>query len=104
MEDVDVVRILRESLIAAARGPFFPDWEFHTLFGFQRVEMEAIAEAFTATTPHTGDVARAINNAILNLIGYPHDGESVWSQWLSVSPAELQVVHSQWRAAGKAAS
>ena len=29
-------KIIAEALSAAAEGPFFPDWEFHTLFGLER--------------------------------------------------------------------
>jgi hypothetical protein len=34
LSDVDKV-ILGQALSAAADGPFFPDWEFHTLFGLE---------------------------------------------------------------------
>lgn len=56
------IQAFRESLLAAARGPFFPDWEFHTLFGLERSEVESIAESFSPDTPLTGDVALALNN------------------------------------------
>ena len=103
MEEVDVARVLRESLIAAARGPFFPDWEFHSLFGLDRSEVESIADAFSSDTPLTGDVVLALNNAMGNLLGYPHGQEAAWPQWLSVTPAELQVIFSRWRAFGNEA-
>ena len=88
----------KESLVAAARGPFFPDWEFHSLFGFDRLEFIAIADSFSPITPLTGDVALALNGAMNNLIGYPHNKEATWSQWLTVTPAELQAVYFRWRA------
>jgi len=93
----------KEALIAAARGPFFPDWEFHTLFGLERSELASIAESFSSATPIIGDVALALNNAMANLIGYPHGQEAVWPQWLSVPPAELQTIFSRWRASGNEA-
>ena len=88
----------KESLVAAARGPFFPEWEFHSLFGFDRLEFEAIADSFSPGTPLTGDVALALNGAMGNLIGYPHNLEAIWHQWLSVTPVELQAIFSRWRA------
>ncbi len=103
MESASAVQVFRESLIAAARGPFFPDWEFGTLFGMERPEVESIAESFSAATPIAGDVAVALNNAMNNLLGYPHGQELAWAQWLSVSPAELQAIYSQWRASGSEA-
>lgn len=96
MESTSDFQAFRESLLASARGPFFPDWEFHTLFGLERSEVESIADSLTPETPLTGDVALAINNAMCNLLGYPHGQDAVWSRWLSVTPEELQVIFSRW--------
>jgi hypothetical protein len=103
MESDSDFQAFRDSLVAAARGPFFPDWEFHTLFGLERAEVESIADALTPATPLSGDVALALNNAMGNLLGYPHGQDAVWSQWLSVTPAELQVIFSRWQASGSEA-
>ena len=97
MESITDTQTFKESLVAAARGPFFPDWEFHSLFGLDRIEVESIADSFSSATLLTGDVALALNNAMGNLLGYPHGQEAAWSQWLSVTPAELQVIFSRWR-------
>jgi len=103
MKSVTDVQVFKESLVAAARGPFFPDWEFHSLFGLERTEVESIADSFSSATRLTGDVALALNNALGNLLGYPHGQEASWSQWLSVTPSELEVVFSRWRASGNEA-
>lgn len=100
MKGTPEFQVFKESLLAATRGPFFPDAEFHSLFGLERAEVESIADSLTSTTPLTGDAALAINNAMGNLLGYPHGQDAVWSQWLSVTPEELQVIFSQWRALG----
>ena len=42
-------RILNEVLRAAAYGPFFPDWEFHTLFGLDRSVVKAISDNWSNT-------------------------------------------------------
>ena len=88
----------RESLVAAANGPFFAEWEFQTLFGLQRNEVAAIADSFSLTTALEGEVALALNNAMGNLLGYPHGQESAWREWLSVSPEQLQVIFAKWQA------
>jgi hypothetical protein len=88
----------KQSLIAAAYGPFFDDWEFHSLFGLDRAKVKSIADSFSPDTPISGDVALALNNAKGNLFGYPHRQEAIWSKWMSVSPAELQETFSRWRA------
>ena len=93
----------KEALIAAAHGPFFPDWEFQALFGLERAEVASIAESFSSAMPITGDVALTLNNAMANLLGYPHGQDAVWSQWLSVPPAELQTIFSRCRASGNEA-
>ena len=103
MESISDFQAFKESLAAAARGPFFPDWEFRTLFGLERTEVESIADSLTPTTPLMGDVALALNNAMGNLLGYPHHQDEAWPQWLSVTPAELQVIFSRWRASGNEA-
>src|SRR5690348_2606269 len=59
----------KEALVAAARGPFFPDWEFQTLFGLKRYEVARIAEAFSSATPLTGNVSLAVNNAVQTFSG-----------------------------------
>ena len=103
MERITDFQAFKESLVAAARGPFFPDWEFHTLFGLDRVEVQSIADSFSSATPLAGDIALALNGAMGNLLGYPHGQEAAWPQWLSVSPAELQVIFSRWRASSNEA-
>ena len=103
MKSTSEFETFRQSLLAAARGPFFPDWEFQTLFGLERSEVESIASSFTPATPIIGDVSLAINNAMGNLLGYPHGQEAAWSQWMSVTPAQLQAIFTRWRASGNEA-
>jgi hypothetical protein len=90
-------QVIGECLTAAAEGPFFPDWEFHTLFGLYRWEVEEIAAAW----PHVSDaderVALAINNSMGNLLGYPSGCQKEWPNYLSVSSQEVDRVFSEWR-------
>lgn len=99
MKSTDDTQTLKEALVAAAYGPFFPDWEFPTLFSLGRAEVEHIAKTFSSTTPITGNVLLAVNNALTNLLGYPHGQETSWAQWLSVTPDQLEVVFQRWQAA-----
>jgi hypothetical protein len=73
-------RIMGEALRAAADGPFFPDWEFHTLFGLERCVVRAIAHAWPEPPAPTEEIELAVNNTLNNLLGYPHDQDAVWSQ------------------------
>ncbi|MBK9944622.1 MAG: hypothetical protein IPP13_23750 [Kouleothrix sp.] len=89
-------RIFHEALAAAARGPFFPDWEFHTLFGLERSEVEQIAFNFAESTEIDGAVRLAINGAMNNLLGYPHGCDNQWHDWLSVTRHELSEIYELW--------
>jgi hypothetical protein len=90
-------QVFQEALAAAAHGPFFPDWEFQTLIGFDRTAVMAAAASFVPTTPLAGDLAVMLNNCINNLLGYPHGQDSAWSCWLSVTPLELETIFSRWQ-------
>ena len=95
----DDERIIGECLRAAVEGPFFPDWEFPTLFGLKRHE---VAEVL-ARWPQTDDLEKrdlAVNNALNNLLGYPHKKMAVWSDFISVSKAEVEAVFRRWRGEG----
>jgi hypothetical protein len=81
--------LVGQVLRAAAEGPFFPDWEFHSLFGLTRKEVRSVADAWPNVDLENADVALAINNALNNLLGYPHGEDAVWSQWISVDHTQL---------------
>jgi hypothetical protein len=89
--------IVGQALRAAADGPFFPDWEFHTLFGLERSEVRAIADAWPEPTASSGEVERAVNNSLNNLLGYPHKCDAVWSQWISVDRQQLEELFHRLR-------
>ncbi|MEY2563212.1 MAG: hypothetical protein QOH88_1405 [Verrucomicrobiota bacterium] len=86
-----------ECLRAASDGPFFPDWEFHTLFGLHRDQVTRIVASISDIDDSSEDTALAINNAMNNLIGYPHRQEAAWSQFISVSREEVSRVFTKWR-------
>jgi hypothetical protein len=75
--------IVGETLRAAADGPFFPDWEFHTLFGLHREQVRRIADEWPFPTTSPEEVVLAVNNSINSLLSYPHGKEDVWSDWIS---------------------
>jgi hypothetical protein len=86
-----------ECLRAASDGPFFPDWEFQTLFGLERNQVRRIAAAIPDINDSSEEVALAINNAMAHLTGYPHQKETLWSQFISVSEEEVDRVFDKWR-------
>jgi hypothetical protein len=90
-------RTVFECLRAASEGPFFPDWEFHTLFGLEREQVRRIAAAIPDIDDSSEKAALAINNAMAHLTGYPHHQQAVWSQFISVPEEEVDRVFSKWR-------
>jgi hypothetical protein len=77
--------LIGEALRAAADGPFFPHWEFRTLFGLPRVQVRAIASEWPNLIPPREAIELAVDNSLGNLLGYPHNIEAPeWSRWISV--------------------
>jgi hypothetical protein len=92
--DLDVVR---QCLQASVDGPFFPEWEFHTLFGLERSEVRTVLSAWPDLDDSNESVRLAINNSFANLLGYPHGCETQWSQFISASASEVSRIFYLWR-------
>jgi hypothetical protein len=93
-QELDVVyRCLR----ATAEGPFFPEWEFHTLFGVYRIELAHIAARWPEVSDADADVQRAINNSLNNLLGYPHHKPVAFKEWISEPVEEVRRIFKKWR-------
>jgi len=90
-------RIIGDCLWAAADGPFFPDWEFHTLFGIEREVARQVAESWPDVDHESDDVDLAVNNSIVHLIGYPHRSQDAWSNWIRVNRHALPPILARWR-------
>ncbi|WP_280685539.1 hypothetical protein [Kitasatospora sp. MAA19] len=90
------LRIIKECLDAAVNGPFFEDWEFHTLMGFTREEIAAVEASWPS--PPTLDLEDdAVNNVLGNLLGYPHGVESRWHKYLTPTREQVAQVRARWR-------
>jgi hypothetical protein len=92
-QDADVIS---QCLWAVVNGPFFPDWEFHTLFGLERDEIRRIAQAW----PEWDDeeqLALAVNNSLNNLLGYPHGRRDAWHDYITFTPVEVARVFARFR-------
>ncbi len=88
---------LDQALAAAANGPFFPDWEFHALFGLSRSEVSALIGT-AGDAPKSEQHRTVVGNAVNNLLGYPHEQESQWLHWLTCTPRELESAYNVWQA------
>jgi hypothetical protein len=90
-------RVVGEVLRAAADGPFFPDWEFHALFGLERGKVRAIAAAWPKPIAPTEQMAIAVNNSLNTLQAYPHSKDTEWSNWISVDRHQLKELFNRLR-------
>lgn len=94
-EERDVVR---QCLRAAAESPFFPEWEFQTLFGLTRQEVKTVLISWPELDENDKLVIRAINNSFNNLLGYPaRDKQELWPKYVSVSGMELARIFDKWK-------
>ncbi len=89
--------IIGNVLRAPADGPFFPDWEFGTLFGLERSKVRAIADTWPDADSTPQEVSLAVNGSLNNLLGYPHGMDAVWSQWIPVDPRKLRELFTRLR-------
>lgn len=90
-------RIIAECLMATVDGPFFPEWEFETLFGLGRSTVAEVMQAWPRADEADERVDLAVNNALGNLGGYPHGQERDWDRYISVPPSQLLEVLKRWR-------
>lgn len=94
-DEADVL-VIGQCLRAAADGPFFPDWEFHTLFGFEREELRRIADRW----PHWDDEIEqqdAVNATLNNLLHYPHQRWNAWHDYIGPVSSEVAALYARWR-------
>lgn len=90
--------LIRRCLQLAADGPYFPDWEFQTLFGRTRGQVRTIA----STWPNVDNLALAnlaVNNAMNNLTGYPHGLDTRLESETGATLEHIRTVFGKWRKA-----
>lgn len=89
------VEVVRQCLGAAVSGPFFPDWEFSTLFGLERDDVAEVLKRWPdAANPEAQDAA--VTNTLNYLLGYPHRQERVWAEFIAVPKKEVAAVLGRW--------
>ena len=95
--------IIRNSMLFATDGPNFPDWEFSTIFGFDRSEVRAIANSLSSQAPVTTETIRAVASTFNNLSGYP-GGREYWAEFVPSSWPEALSAFERWRNEHQAAA
>jgi hypothetical protein len=83
--------VIRECLRATVEGPFYPDWEFGTIFGLERDDVKGILMAWPEVNEADEYVVRAIANSLTNILCYPaRNKEEMWPKFISVAPAAVK--------------
>jgi hypothetical protein len=93
----DEREIVRQCLNAAVIGPFFPDWEFDTLFGVRRAEVADVVRSWPHLPVDEEVLELSINNTFANLLRYPHEERDAWSHLIQATRAEVERVYYKWR-------
>jgi hypothetical protein len=90
-------RVVFECLRAIAVCDFLDGCYFPTLMGIELSEFQTIV----ASIPYISDleikVCIAINSSMNNLLGYPHNCDDIWFQYISVPRKEVERVFHKWR-------
>lgn len=90
--------VIRECLRATVEGPFYPDWEFGTIFGLERDDVKRILMAWPEVNEADEYVVQAINNSLNNILGYPaRNKEEMWPKFISVTPAAVATILDKWK-------
>ena len=91
--------ILAGCLRATVYSDFFPEWEFHALFGVTREEVKAIYQQWPNVDFSDENVVLAIHNTVNNLTGYPITAEELerWADFISISREELAARFPEYR-------
>jgi hypothetical protein len=89
--------LVKRCLLAAANGPFFPDWEFETLLGVTRETIAKLGVAWPAVDLDNDDVNCGVLNAVNNLIGYPHGLNDQLHAEYQIDPEALRRLVSRIR-------
>lgn len=87
--DQEEFEIARQCLRAAVEGPFFPEWEFQTLIGWTRKEVQMLTQAWSSPSETSEELVDVIIAVLNNLVGYPHGQEVRWSEFIAVPKTEV---------------
>jgi hypothetical protein len=88
----DEISIISRCLIAAEEGPFFPEWEFETLFGVNRAEIRNVRLRWPNVSLKDEMVYVSIFNSLTHLIAYPHGDEKALQRYVPEGRSKIRQV------------
>ena len=95
---VEEQRVIFECLKCVASGKVIKhDWEFQTIFGIDVSELLSVVDAWPNVNDADETTNLAINNSLVNLLGYPHGCHDQWEKHMSIPLGEIARVLNKWR-------
>jgi len=76
--------IIRKCLEAVLNGPFLPDWEFSTLMGVEREELNKVINQWDLINKENDEIKSIISNTIGILTSYPHGYENLLEKYIPI--------------------
>ncbi len=90
--------VVFECLKCVAAGKvILHDREFQTLIGVTATSFKKLANAAPIIDDSKPKIRLAINNAMNNLLGYPHGYHEKWAEVMPTPLAEIERVFTKWR-------
>jgi hypothetical protein len=83
------IALVRRCLLVSLDGRYFPDWEFHTLMGATKGEVQAAAYAWPKLRDEDTYI---VHNVLVNFLGYPHGESIVSDQALSTTEERIRAL------------
>lgn len=94
-EETNVVRKCLECI--ATGQVILHDNEFQLIMGIEVAELNEILESWLDIDQSDEKVFLAINNSMINLLGYPHGCYHRWSEFMDIPLASIAGIHEKWR-------
>ena len=94
-KELDIVRSCLECV--ATGEVIFHDFEFEAIMGVTVDEFLSVYESWPELDETELKVRLSINNALNNLLGYPHGANLHWEQHVGYTVDEIRLVFSKWR-------
>jgi hypothetical protein len=90
-------QVIFACLKCVASGSVIPhDSEFQTIFGIEVSELTTIVEAWPNVDDSNDVVNLAINNSMVNLLGYPHGRDHEWEKYMPILLSEIARIFDKW--------
>ncbi len=89
--------VIHSVLLATVDGPLYPDWEFPTLFGYERDTVRAVLDVWPEGIG-TDQTYHVVQAALFQLLSYPHGEWDAWSARSDASIDELKAVARRYAA------